>query len=41
MEWRLPVIAGLLGGLTTFSTLSAESMALLQHGKYGWFLDHT
>ncbi|WP_407928019.1 CrcB family protein [Collimonas humicola] len=40
----MPVIAGLLGGLiifSTFSTFSAESMALLQHGEYGWFLDHT
>ena len=29
-EWRLFVITGLLGGLTTFSTFSAEAVALLQ-----------
>jgi CrcB protein len=28
--WRLVVITGFLGGLTTFSTFSAESVALLQ-----------
>ena len=34
-EIRLFVITGLLGGLTTFSTFSAESVALLQRGAYG------
>jgi len=28
--WRLALITGLLGGLTTFSTFSAESVVLLQ-----------
>ena len=34
-EWRLFVITGLLGGLTTFSTFSAEVMTLLQQGRWG------
>ncbi|HZX75986.1 fluoride efflux transporter CrcB [Lysobacter sp.] len=34
-EWRLFVITGLLGGLTTFSTFSAEAIALLQRQDLG------
>ena len=34
-EWRLFVITGLLGGLTTFSTFSAEAVALLQRQDLG------
>ena len=32
-EWRLFIITGFLGGLTTFSTFSAEMLALLQEGR--------
>ena len=40
-EWRLFLVTGFLGGLTTFSTFSAESMLLLQRGEYLWALLHT
>ncbi len=35
-EVRLFVITGFLGGLTTFSTYSAEVVTLLESGEYGW-----
>jgi CrcB protein len=35
-EWRLFVITGFLGGLTTFSTFSAEVTTLLQQGRFVW-----
>jgi CrcB protein len=35
-EWRLFVITGFLGGLTTFSTFSAEVVHAIQNGRPGW-----
>jgi CrcB protein len=40
-EWRLLAVTGFLGGLTTFSTFSAESVILLQRGDYVWALAHS
>ena len=39
-EWRLFVVTGFLGGLTTFSTFSAESVGMLLRGDYGWAALH-
>jgi len=32
--WRLAIITGCLGGLTTFSSFSAEVVSMLQHGRW-------
>ena len=32
---RLLLVTGLLGGFTTFSAFSVESLMLLQHGRLG------
>jgi CrcB protein len=34
--WRLFIITGCMGGLTTFSSYSAEVVGLLQRGEVGW-----
>ena len=33
-EWRLLVVTGFLGGLTTFSSFSAEVVGLIQRGEF-------
>lgn len=38
--WRLLLVTGFLGGLTTFSTFSAESVVLLQGQQWGAALLH-
>ncbi|MEK6423776.1 MAG: fluoride efflux transporter CrcB [Burkholderia gladioli] len=35
-EWRLFVITGFMGGLTTFSTYSAEVITHVVDGRLGW-----
>jgi CrcB protein len=38
---RLLLVTGFLGGLTTFSAFSGESLSLMQRGDYGMALAHT
>jgi CrcB protein len=35
-DWKLFVLTGLMGGLSTFSTFSAEVTTHLQQGRFGW-----
>ena len=37
-EWRLFIVVGFLGGLTTFSSFSAEAVQLLRSREVGWTL---
>ncbi|MCK9540094.1 fluoride efflux transporter CrcB [Dokdonella sp.] len=36
VAWRLALITGFLGGLTTFSTFSGETVTLLLRQQYTW-----
>ena len=36
--WRLALMTGFLGALTTFSSFSAEVVAMLQQQRYAWAL---
>ncbi len=38
VELRLLIITGFLGGMTTFSSFSAEAVGLLNAARYGWLL---
>lgn len=38
---RLLLVTGFLGGLTTFSAFSGESLVLLQRGQFGLAVAHT
>lgn len=39
--WRLLLITGFLGALTTFSTFTAESLAMIQRGALGAAVLHS
>lgn len=39
--WRLAMVTGLMGGLTTFSSFSAESLGLLHRGQWAMAVLHT
>lgn len=35
-QWRLLIVTGFLGSLTTFSAFSAEVVGMIQAGRLGW-----
>jgi CrcB protein len=37
-EWKLFVITGFLGGLTTFSSFSADVVTFIERGEFAWAL---
>ena len=37
-EWKLLVVTGFIGGLTTFSSFSAEVVGFIQRGEFTWAL---
>ena len=37
-EWKLLIVTGFLGGLTTFSSFSAEVVGFMQRGEFTWAL---
>ncbi len=39
--WRMALVTGFLGGLTTFSAFSGESLSLLMQGRWLWAVIHT
>jgi CrcB protein len=36
LAWRLAIVTGFLGGLTTFSTFSGETVLLFLRHQYAW-----